>query len=372
MSEEAKRLLVLSEAYPSRQAVYNMSYVHSRNIEYLKQNICVDVLSFSALEKYTYEGVSVFPRDKIEDLDSYDAVVSHAPNIRNHYRFIRKNLAGLKKVILVYHGHEVLFVHKYYPEPFEWERQRARINIILRNAYDFFKLKLLKRLMRHHKVFTIYVSQWMRGEALKCLGISHVEDQKNVVINNPINHHFYDKGYALKDKLADFITIRPLDSPKYAIDLVVAFAKANPGKQFHIYGRGKMFEYIDKPENVTIFSEFIEQKKIPDLLSRYCAAVMPTRLDAQGVMMCEMACYGIPIIVSDLPVCREMLNDFENCIFVDNEKFHSLDANHLSLQVINNKCNRERFSPSVLARKELDFILSNDDVAANGSALTGR
>jgi hypothetical protein len=49
---------------------------------------------------------------------------------------------------------------------------------------------------------------------------------------------------------------------------------------------------------------------------------MPTKLDAQGVMMCEMAYYGIPILVSDLPVCREMLNDFDNVKFIDNNCFN--------------------------------------------------
>lgn len=358
MSKIGKKLLVLVQAYPSKQAIYNMSYVHSRHIEYLKQGVCVEVISFSALENYIYEGVNVFTKNNVIDIGDYDAVVSHAPNIRNHYVFIKRNLSNLSKVVFVYHGHEALFVNEYYPKPFAWNEQEGKIKRILRSVYDVVKLKLLKDLMKHGKVTSIYVSQWMRGEALKCLGLSHGHDQKNIVINNPINYSFYEKTYTHTDKLADFITIRPLDDSKYAVDLVVAFARKNPSKEFHIYGKGRMFDYIDKPANITVFSEFIEQKNIPNLLNKYVAAVMPTRLDAQGVMMCEMVSYGIPTIVSDLPVCREMLNDFENCIFIDNERFNSLDADTLALQVVGNKKLLENFAPSALAKKELDFILN--------------
>src|SRR5690554_6935540 len=164
--------------------------------------------------------------------------------------------------------------------------------------------------MRKKKVKSIFVSNWMKAEGLKCLGLSE-NSFDHVIVNNPINYAFYHKSYSPEiNPLADFVTIRPLKGSKYAVDLVVDFAINNLDKTFHIYGRGAMFDHIEKPSNVTVFDEFIEQKNIPSLLDRYGAAIMPTRLDAQGVMMCEMASYGIPIIVSDLPVCHEMLDEF--------------------------------------------------------------
>lgn len=57
------------------------------------------------------------------------------------------------------------------------------------------------------------------------------------------------------------------------------------------------------------------------MLNSYKYALMPTRLDAQGVMMCEMAVYGIPTIVSDIAVCHEMLDSYPNVLFIDNNRF---------------------------------------------------
>ena len=44
---------------------------------------------------------------------------------------------------------------------------------------------------------------------------------------------------------------------------------------------------------------------------------MPTRTDAQGLMMCEMATYGMPVITTDIPVCHEVLDSFENVSMFD-------------------------------------------------------
>ena len=46
---------------------------------------------------------------------------------------------------------------------------------------------------------------------------------------------------------------------------------------------------------------------------------MPTRVDSQGVMSCEMATFGIPLITSDLPVFYEIFHGFENVQYIDNK-----------------------------------------------------
>ena len=42
------------------------------------------------------------------------------------------------------------------------------------------------------------------------------------------------------------------------------------------------------------------------------------RADAQGVMACEMATFGIPLITSNIDVCKEVFEGFENVAFIDN------------------------------------------------------
>lgn len=355
------KILVITEGYPSKSNIYNMSFVHSRNTEYLKLGTQVDVISFSARKKYTFEGINVYsPKDTL-DLSEYTAVLSHAPNLRNHFRFIFKNFNQIKKVVLFFHGHEILITDKYYPSPYSWQKKAALPEKTLRRLYDQLKTSLIRSLLYKEKVSAIFVSNWMLKEGLKNLRVRDESKIRFAVINNSINDAFYSTNYKfdLNKKKADFITIRPLDGRKYAVDKVVELANNNPKLTFHIYGKGLFFKFNTKPSNVQVFDMFIEQKDIPSLLNHYKCAVMPTRLDAQGVMMCEMASYGIPTIVSDLPVCREMLSDFANCIFINNDSFNRTKLSDLELVPLKDYSVIEKFSPQNLAKKELNFIFNS-------------
>lgn len=351
-----KKILVLSESYPSLHNIYSMGFIHSRNIEYIKLGVDVTVLSFSSKEDYVYEGVSVVTSSSTLDFVQYDAIVSHAPNLRNHLKIIYKNYAQIKKIFFVFHGHEILFMSRYYPKPYSWEKSSE--HSFLRFCYDFFKLKVLKFFLNLDKVAAIYVSEWMREAAHDSIGKNNFH--KEIIVNNPINYAFYEGKYNYNSSsgFSDFVTIRPLNGSKYAVDLVVELAKANPSLTFDIYGKGEFFSYNSMPSNVRHINKFIEQKDIPNLLDNYKAAVMPTRLDAQGVMMCEMASYGIPIIVSDLPVCHEMLDGFSNVIFIENDLFFQKQINIDDLASLKDIASIEKFSPRKLASKELKFILS--------------
>ncbi|MNI74287.1 hypothetical protein D3C73_1303640 [compost metagenome] len=39
-------------------------------------------------------------------------------------------------------------------------------------------------------------------------------------------------------------------------------------------------------------------------------------------MSCELATYGIPLITSNLPICHEIFDGFENVLFMDNDNFN--------------------------------------------------
>ena len=67
-------------------------------------------------------------------------------------------------------------------------------------------------------------------------------------------------------------------------------------------------------------------------LSRY--ALMPTRTDAQGLMMCEMAAFGIPVITSDIPVCHEVFDGFKNVFFISNDELAQSLSSFLGIKVI--------------------------------------
>ncbi|MGQ3050341.1 MAG: glycosyltransferase family 4 protein [Roseateles sp.] len=316
------RILVLSEAYPSPTHVYAMGFVHSRSLEYVRQGHEVTVLSFSAATGYAFEGVDVRTADEVHVMcrnpHRFDVVFSHAPNLRNHLRLLR----ALPPWPLVFflHGHEVLLTREHYPQPYAFDRNLGEaLTRKLRAAYDPIKLWAFRRFCQRRlatggHLGLVFVSEWMRREALRASAwLTRAPMLATRIIPNAVNPAFIERNYQPRPiPDADFVCIRPFDNPKYAIDEVVAWANACPELSFHVFGRGRYFEVHPAPSNMTVFQRFIPQAEIPALLDRYRACVLPTRLDSQGVMACEMATYGIPLFTSDLAVTRQMLGEFDN------------------------------------------------------------
>ncbi|MEC1177744.1 glycosyltransferase [Metasolibacillus meyeri] len=359
-------IFILCQDYPNKNHKYAMSYVHSRNIVYKARDLDITVVSMSAKESYSYEEIKVITKSDFHKLiraghlSSSDIVVSHAPNVRSHIPCINKVYSKVKQIIVVFHGHEVLYTSKYYPKPYDFKKT-SKFKKAIYNIYDFFKIKILKKLLlkinKVKKLKIIFVSEWMKTQAAFCLNID-VDQFDTYVINNNANMNFLINNYSRESNtLADFITVRPLDESKYSIDLVVEFAKCNPELKFHIYGKGMYFKYNEKPENIEVFNEFISPKDFPLLLNKYKCAIMPTRLDAQGVMVCEIATYGMPVVTSNIEVCQEMLGEFKNVYLVDLNFFHQkVDLNFIEKNIdIKNEQNA-KFDIENTVEKEVEIL----------------
>lgn len=357
-----KNILVVVEDYPSKDNAYPMAYVHTRNKIYLSKNsdIKITVLSFKCKKSYIWDGLQVYSEKEINKLGvgSFDIFVSHAPNIKNHIRFFNKN--KIKNITFFIHGHEVLNVSKYYPKPYSWDKDK---NMFLRKIYDYFKLKIISNFFVRNEQFKfIFVSRWMEREALKNLGIKKLRN--TFVIHNPINEEFGLKSFNSKnEKKYDFITIRPLDGPKYCLDIVYKLAKNYPEFRFKIIGKGNFFKYNPQLDNIDWDSNFYSPSDLIEKLDEARFALMPTRLDSQGVMMCELASYGMPIITSDIPICYEMLEGYNLSYFINNEnpdlKFKDIISKEnfdISKEVDRSVLLR-RFNIQSISHQELKVIL---------------
>lgn len=359
------RVLVLVQSYPSENNKYAMNYVHTRNLEYIKDGVNVDVLSFSANKSYEYEGINVYTKEEYVQKklnQTIDLAISHAPNLRNHIRFLRQHDSMIKNILMFIHGHEVMKMSMYYPRPYSFVKSSTAKQKV-RDLYDVYKLKILKHFISKNfaksKLKFIFVSNWMKEVFLENIPIDPVIlDKNSFVIPNSMNTVFLENSYSQKEIKADFVTIRPLDNSKYAIDVVVELARKHPELSFHIYGKGNFFEYNDKPANVEVFQEFFSPNALADLFDHYRCALLPTRLDAQGVMMCEAATYGIPLVTSDLPICLEMLDSFENVFFFNNNELN-IDLNEALNNIkLQQEIKKEKFSSLKTVQKEIDVIKS--------------
>jgi glycosyltransferase involved in cell wall biosynthesis len=351
-----KKILVLVSGYPSKNNAYNCTWAHIRNRFYIKAGYNVNVLVMDVDIPYVINEVDVITyaeAKKNTERGEYDLIISHSPNIRKHIPFLWKFTKI--PVLLFMHGTESCYAVGDYPKPYPY-MESNKFKLIVRNTYDYLKSIVLKYyiLSRKESIKLIFVSNIIKSYFEKNIYSLRGNYVNWSVINNSLNPLFLNSTYTPHKVLkADFVTLRSLDHSKFAIDLVVASAKANPSYTFHIYGKGKYFEYNKLPKNVMVFDYHIEQDLIPELLNEYRCALMPTRWDTQGVMVGEMATFGMPVITTNIDVNKEMLSDFENVTMLEEESF-SIKNGFDNIKIVSlSKPNKERFSLSNTIDKEL-------------------
>ena len=343
------KVLVLATDYPDNNGHVTLMYIHSRNVYYKAHGIDVTVLNFSANEKYDIDGIKVISRADYEKSDeTYPILICHAANLRNHYRFLKKYGDRFLKFIFFFHGHEVLKVRETYSTPYSYMKTRSITDSFVQDLYDTYKLSV----WRHYypkvkdKSILIFVSGWMKDKFEHYVKLD-ARMFNHYIIPNNVGRIFEEQSYDPNTpKNYDFITIRSnLDGSKYCIDIINRLAKENPDLSFCVVGKGTYFEHNEKANNITWLDKGLNHEEIPTVLNNAKCALMPTRLDAQGVMMCEMATFGIPVLTSDIDICQELSGIFRNMmmfnidtkvnlkkVLKETEKINLLEKNKILFQ----------------------------------------
>lgn len=355
--------LVLAADYPNLKGGLSLAYIRTRCVYYKEQGVEVEVLNFSADNNYEIDGIQVYSLSGYIEAavnKKYDLILSHASNLRNHYRFLIKYGKNFSKIVFFYHGHEVLKTNKVYPKPYDFIK-RSYLRDKVQDFYDDIKCMVWRRYIEKHykKLYHIFVSNWMKNEFVRWVHPnSHCLANRSYIVYNSVGRLFEKEQYdCWKEKKYDFVTIRSmLDGSKYAIDIVNDIAKLNPQKKFLLVGKGSFFNYIQKADNLDWVDERISHQKMIELLNSAKCALMPTRTDAQGVMMCEMATFGMPLITSDIPVCHEVLDGWDGVAFISNENYKDCDFSVLYDGIKDVAEKKDVYFYSKVGKQELEIL----------------
>jgi len=229
------KVLILAADYPDLNGKIALFYIHTRSMYYVENGIDVEVLNFRAKNDYVVDGVKVITLNSYKNnKNNYDLLVLHAPNLRNHYIFLKKYGKKFKKHLFFFHGHEVLIINKDYSKPYKYMEKKFKF---LRNIYDSFKLKVWHKYFNKYndKSYYIFVSNWMKEMFLKNTKINEEMIKNHSYITyNSVGEIFEKELYDFeKEKEYDYITIRGnIDGSKYAIDIVNQLAYNNPESKF--------------------------------------------------------------------------------------------------------------------------------------------
>ena len=355
-------ILIVCSDYPDLNGNMPMAYVHTRDRLYKSRGSDVDVINFNATSDYVIDDIKVHPQNWLtkERACEYDLVIFHAANLRRHWRLLMKFNKYFRKIVFFFHGHEVLKISEVYSKPYDFI-QENRIKVTLQNIYDEFKFKVWNRTFNKlaSKASFIFVSNWMRDEFVKWIKPSaELLEGRSYITYNCVGKIFEEESYKHDgEKKYDFITIRGnLDNSKYSIDIVNELAKRHPSLKFLLIGKGSFFNYYPKAPNIEWVEKTLRHNEIPRYMDLAKVALMPTRTDAQGVMMCEMAAYGMPIITSDIPVCHEVFGGFNGVAFIDNNNPAETDLAKLLESLQNSGEKNPRYYNSVIGNAEYDLL----------------
>lgn len=356
------KVLVLVEDYPSNTSKILM-YVHVRNKYYMKKGMEVTVLSFKAKAKYNIDGINVITlKDYKANKEKYKdyILILHAANLKHHYIFLKKYNENFNKIVFFFHGHEVLKINKVYSKPYKYVKKNI-FKKLIQNLYDDIKLCLWRKYFTKiaYKSYFIFVSKWMYEQFIKWTRINpKIVENRYSITYNGIGEQFEEFSYDYeKNKKYDFITIRAnLDGSKYSIDIVNELAKRNPEYKFLVIGKGKFFEYNEKAQNLQWIDKVLNHEEIIDILNNSKCALMPTRTDAQGLMMCEMASFGIPLITSDIPVCHEIFDGFKNVALINNEKIKANNLTEIYNKIKDKKEKNNKYFFENTSKEEINIL----------------
>lgn len=358
MEESKYKILCLVQAYPYLDGTKQLMYVHVRNMYYKKNGLDITVLNFSTDCDYFVDEIKVISEKTFyKDNNCYDLILCHAPNIKNHYRFLQKN-KEFKKVLFFFHGHEVLKINEAYPEPYYFKKGKFyKLKRIIQYVYDCFKLYLWKNyFLKKNNIILIFVSEYLYRCFLNNMKSKKIEDINYYIINNSVSEIFEKCTYNLNiQKKYDFITIRSnIDSSTYCIDIINNLAKRFPQYNFLLIGKGNYFNFYEKAKNIEFINSHLEHNEMIDYINSAYCALMPTRNDTQGVMSCELATFGIPLITSNIEICHEVFANFDNVYYLDNNS--DLDCIYKKIKDSNSIIKNETYFYKNTVRKEIDLI----------------
>lgn len=314
-----EKIFILNQSYPNpKSGDVGSAFVHVRT-KFYAQYFDVEVVKISASEEsYMHENI------KVTCCRSYPLFLEYLKKkqpkvILTHFCESWMNAAAISNnipIVIWVHGSEA---HSWY---------RILFNIHGGNIIDFARFmlintislrnfrRIIKLSKQSSKIHFVFVSDWMKRITFTD---TFASTPKYSIIPNPIDTNLFkyaEKSVELRKKI---LMIRSFNSSKYANDIsmeaILQLSKKSYFNEleFTIYGKGvhweKLTSKIKHLKNVKLINKLLPQSEIPTLHQQHGVFLCPTRMDAQGVSMCEAMSSGLVPITSDNTAIPEFVTN---------------------------------------------------------------
>ncbi len=291
------RIALLTSGYPSDANRYNWTFVHARAKGYAAAGHDVHAFVLGPSGTWSFEGIDVSQAPGAALVAAIRAwrpevVALHGP----YFRLIRvARVLDCGRVVWV-HGHEVLWSLG----GFRVGRDRRdRLGRALKTPLRLVWQSLQVRRFLHRSPRVVFVSDWMRRAAERHTAARYGHA---VVIPNPIDMGLFRYQWRA-DRLPHGVTIRSLNSRKYGVDLAVRAMTVARGADLDVIGTGSLEPGLRRLASrlgapVRFRPTSIPHAELPSVHGTYGFFVAASRVEAQGVAMCEAMASGLPVIAT--------------------------------------------------------------------------
>ena len=372
--------LILTNVYPEENNLYRNMFVHRRAQLYKEDGLGVDIFRFNKnsknLSMYNFEGLPVAfgGKEHLKELltiKKYKKVLIH---------FVTKDMidtirdSGVNPQLLIWiHGVET---EKWYRRWFNFidsstQLQKALENIDKNQQVVNFMSELYQS--KDLDIKFVFVSKWFKEAIAE--NDTHTRIENYEIIHNVVDEELFNYVEKDAEQRKKILSIRPYASKKYANDLTVKAILELSKKpyfnelEFTLYGEGPLFHSTLDPiknfTNVKINNYFLSQNEIAAIHKNNGVFMCPTRLDSQGVSMCEAMSSGLIPVTNGVTAIPEFVDNEcgylgrkENYmdmvqaieeLYLNPEIFMSKSQN--AAQRMNQQCGK-----NVVIRQELDLI----------------
>lgn len=305
-SSRMLKVLVISSDYPSPEYIYGDVFVHTRLKEY-RRHFNVVVAGFNANlaadRVFVNEGIPVTISKDVRIFEDFvrtqqpDVIVVHF--VQFQFLDFLESLA--KPLIIFAHGYDTT----------SWKRRlmnydtlgsvRYLLPYIRSNRKQLHALRqFIIRAASRQDIHFVYVSEWLKQAATEDLGVTISHSH---VIPNGINTTLFNPPPRTAEHRKKILLLRSFKAINYgndmAMEVILLLSKKDffHELEFSIYGEGYLFNSLTSRvkhlPNVTINNFFVENAHIPEIHAGYGIFLCPSRLDSQGVSMCEAMSSGL-------------------------------------------------------------------------------
>lgn len=328
-------VLILTNQYPSAEALYRNMFVHKRVMAYKEEGQVFDVMRMNIYAKNEFsefEGINIVEGQskalaEILENSNIDTVCVHF--LDRQMWDVLKNYSSKIRILVWVHGSEIQpwWRREYnYTTTEELEKAKKESEIRLQFWAEVFDV------VDDMDIHFIFVSQYFADEIFEDNKVM-LPQSKYSIIHNCIDAEMFNYVPKNVEQRKKLLSIRPYASNKYANDLTVKCILELSRKpyfkdlEFMLIGNGEQFDETLKPlkkfRNVTLKKTFLRQDEIASLHKEYGIFITPTRMDAQGVSRDEAMSSGLVPVTNAVTAIPEFVD--ETCgILAPGEDYHAM------------------------------------------------